>query len=211
MQKYIAKRILFLIPTIIGVTLIIYLIMNITPGDPGRAILGSGVSQADVDAYNHAIGYDLPFFQKFVNYLSNMFLHQDFGISYVTKQNVFDEIWPRYIMTLKLAVHWNDSLNSHRNSSGNLCCCEAIFTHGYDFLSYLLPVGCCTDLCSRPCTTVLLCTQAQVAAVLRHSELDRLYHASTGNLTSHCRTEFPLYQVVYVRCDSSGLCPNCTR
>ena len=103
MQKYIAKRILFLIPTIIGVTLIIYLIMNITPGDPGRAILGSGVSQADVDAYNHAIGYDLPFFQKFVNYLSNMFLHQDFGISYVTKQNVFDEIWPRYIMTLKLA------------------------------------------------------------------------------------------------------------
>lgn len=48
MQKYIAKRILFLIPTIIGVTLIIYLIMNITPGDPGRAILGSGVSQADV-------------------------------------------------------------------------------------------------------------------------------------------------------------------
>ena len=85
MQKYIAKRILFLIPTIIGVTLIIYLIMNITPGDPGRAILGSGVSQADVDAYNHAIGYDLPFFQKFVNYLSNMFLHQDFGISYVTK------------------------------------------------------------------------------------------------------------------------------
>ena len=56
MQKYIAKRILFLIPTIIGVTLIIYLIMNITPGDPGRAILGSGVSQADVDAYNHAIG-----------------------------------------------------------------------------------------------------------------------------------------------------------
>ena len=42
MQKYIAKRILFLIPTIIGVTLIIYLIMNITPGDPGRAILGSG-------------------------------------------------------------------------------------------------------------------------------------------------------------------------
>lgn len=64
MQKYIAKRILFLIPTIIGVTLIIYLIMNITPGDPGRAILGSGVSQADVDAYNHAIGYDLPFFSE---------------------------------------------------------------------------------------------------------------------------------------------------
>ena len=103
MHKYIAKRILFLIPTIIGVTLIIYLVMNITPGDPGRSILGSGVSQADVDAYNHLIGYDLPFFQKFLNYLKDVFLHLDFGISYVTKQPVFHEIWPRYIMTLKLA------------------------------------------------------------------------------------------------------------
>lgn len=64
MQKYIAKRILFLIPTIIGVTLIIYLIMNITPGDPGRAILGSGVSQADVDAYNHATDMTCRFFRN---------------------------------------------------------------------------------------------------------------------------------------------------
>ena len=64
MYKFIIKRILFLIPTIIGVTFIIYAVMNITPGDPGRAILGTGVSQADIDAYNHALGYDLPFLQK---------------------------------------------------------------------------------------------------------------------------------------------------
>ena len=103
MSKYVIKRILFLIPTIIGVTLIIYFVMNLTPGDPGRAILGTGVPQEDIDAYNHAIGYDLPFFQKFLNYLENMFLHGDFGISYVTKQPVFQEIWPRYITTIKLA------------------------------------------------------------------------------------------------------------
>ena len=103
MHKYVIKRMLFLIPTIIGVTFIIFLVMNITPGDPGRNILGTGVSQADVDAYNHAIGYDLPFFQKFLNTIYNMFVHQDFGISYVTKQAVFNEIWPRYIVTLNLA------------------------------------------------------------------------------------------------------------
>lgn len=55
MYKYVIKRILFLIPTIIGVTLIIYFVMNLTPGDPGRAILGTGVPQADIDAYNEAI------------------------------------------------------------------------------------------------------------------------------------------------------------
>lgn len=103
MYKYIIKRLLFLIPTVIGVTFIIYFIMNITPGDPGRAILGSGVSQADVDAYNHAIGYDLPFLQKFINYLEDMFFHGDFGTSYVTKQPVFNEIWPRFITTIQLA------------------------------------------------------------------------------------------------------------
>ena len=86
MWKYVLKRVLFLIPTIIGVTFIIYFVMSLTPSDPGRAILGSGVSQADIDAYNHAIGYDLPFFQKFINYLTNMFFHGDFGTSYVTKQ-----------------------------------------------------------------------------------------------------------------------------
>ncbi len=103
MWKYVLKRVLFLIPTIIGVTFIIYFVMSLTPSDPGRAILGSGVSQADIDAYNHAIGYDLPFFQKFINYLTNMFFHGDFGTSYVTKQAAFVEIWPRYITTIKLA------------------------------------------------------------------------------------------------------------
>lgn len=103
MHRYILKRMLFLIPTIFGVTLIIYAVMNITPGDPGRAILGTGVSQADVDAYNHALGYDLPFFQKYLNYIQKMILHQDFGISYLTKQSVFNEIWPRFIITLRLS------------------------------------------------------------------------------------------------------------
>ncbi len=102
MYKFITKRVLFLIPTILGVTLIIYAVMNITPGDPGRMILGSNVSQEDVDAYNHALGYDLPFLQKYIRYIKNMFTG-DFGISYVTKQNAFHEIWPRYIITLKLS------------------------------------------------------------------------------------------------------------
>jgi peptide/nickel transport system permease protein len=94
---------LFLIPTILGVTFIIYAVMNVTPGDPGRAILGTSALQADVDAYNHKLGYDKPFLQKYVNYLGRAFLHGDFGVSYFTKQPVFAEIWPRYILTMKLA------------------------------------------------------------------------------------------------------------
>jgi peptide/nickel transport system permease protein len=78
--------------------------MNITPGDPARALLGVSAPQADVDALNHELGYDRPFLEKYVNYVKKMFLEQDFGKSYFTKQSVFDEIWPRYIVTIKLAL-----------------------------------------------------------------------------------------------------------
>lgn len=103
MSKFVIKRLLFLIPTILGVTLIIYAVMNITPGNPGQAILGPGVPPADIEAYNEMIGYNDPFLVKYVRYIKNMVFEQDFGISYITKQGVFEEIWPRYIVTIQLA------------------------------------------------------------------------------------------------------------
>lgn len=104
MHKYVIKRLLFLIPTICGVTFILFFVMNISPGDPARALLGVSAPQADVEALNHELGYDRPFLQKYVAYIKNMIVHQDFGKSYYTKQSVFDEIWPRYIVTIKLAL-----------------------------------------------------------------------------------------------------------
>ena len=72
MSKYVIKRILFLIPTVIGVTLIIYFVMNLTPGNPAK-LFGYRCASSRYQSYNHAIGYGLPFLQKFVNYLVNMF------------------------------------------------------------------------------------------------------------------------------------------
>ena len=103
MYRYILKRVAFLIPTILGVTLIIYAVMNITPGDPGRAVLGPGTPQADIDAYNESVGYNDPFLVKYKNYVKKMVIDHDFGISYVTKQDAFKEIWPRYKITLSLS------------------------------------------------------------------------------------------------------------
>jgi peptide/nickel transport system permease protein len=104
MHIYILKRLLFLIPTILGVTFIIFAIMNVTPGDPGRAFLGVNASQADIDAYNRQIGYDLPLLRKYANYVKNIVTEGDFGTSYFTKQKVFKEIWPRYVLTVKLSL-----------------------------------------------------------------------------------------------------------
>lgn len=104
MYKYVLKRLLFLIPTLLGVTFIIFAVMNITPGDPGRQILGPAAPQADVDAYNHQLGYDLPLFEKYYNYIKKVVTEADFGISYFTKQSVFDEVMPRFELTIRLSV-----------------------------------------------------------------------------------------------------------
>lgn len=104
MYKYVLKRLLFLIPTLLGVTFIIFAVMNITPGDPGRQILGPAAPQADVDAYNHRLGYDLPLFEKYFKYIKKVVTEADFGISYFTKQSVFDEVMPRFELTIRLSV-----------------------------------------------------------------------------------------------------------
>lgn len=103
MKKYFVKRILLLIPIILGVTFIIFSIMALTPSSPGRLILGLQASQEAVDAKNHELGYDKPYLIRFVNYVWDA-LHGDFGRSYMTDRPVFEEIFSRFPVTLKLAI-----------------------------------------------------------------------------------------------------------
>lgn len=103
MYRYVINRLLFLIPSVLGVIFILFLVMSITPGDPARILLGDAASQAQVDQLNHQLGYDLPFLEKYARYVYQVVVHQDFGVSYFTKQSVFEEIWPRYIVTVNLA------------------------------------------------------------------------------------------------------------
>lgn len=208
MSKYVIKRILFLIPTVIGVTLIIYFVMNLTPGNPARAILGTGVPQADIDAYNHAIGYDLPFLQKFVNYLVNMFFHGDFGISYVTKQPVFQEIWPRYIVTMKLAFTGMIVSTIIGIPLGICAAVKQIFgdRHCSSLISFLLAAVPTFVLG----LVLLFVFSLKLMDGYLHTELPIGQDISCRFLRyrSLSRTEFSIHKVVHVGCNTSGLCKN---
>ena len=103
MYRYVINRLLFLIPSVLGVIFILFLVMSLTPGDPARILLGDAAPQAQIDEMNRQLGYDLPFMEKYARYVYQIVVHQDFGVSYFTKQSVFEEIWPRYIVTVKLA------------------------------------------------------------------------------------------------------------
>ena len=103
MLKFVAKRILLLIPVLLGVTFIIFTMMYFTPGDPARLILGDTASQEQVDALREEMGLNDGFFTRYFSYIKGL-LHGDLGTSYTTKMPVRDEIADRFPVTFRLAV-----------------------------------------------------------------------------------------------------------
>ncbi len=103
MYKYILKRLLLLIPTLLGVVLIVFSIMALIPGTPGRLILGSFAAQEAVDLLNEELGYNRPFVVRFADYTLNA-VCGNFGNSYLTRKPVIGEIAARFPTTLKIAV-----------------------------------------------------------------------------------------------------------
>lgn len=103
MTKYVAKRLLLLIPILIGVAFIIFTIMNLTPGDPAVRILGPDSTLEARQQLRDQLGLNLPFWQRFFDYIAKIFTQLDFGNSYRTGKPVFDEIFNRLPVSIKVA------------------------------------------------------------------------------------------------------------
>jgi peptide/nickel transport system permease protein len=103
LYKFVIKRILLLIPILIGVTFIVFSVMSLTPGDPGTLILGINAKAEAIEKMNHDLGYDKPFLIRFANYMIGVF-QGDFGTSYLTGKPVFIDIFERFPVTFKVAV-----------------------------------------------------------------------------------------------------------
>lgn len=103
MYKYILKRLVTLIPVILGVTLIIFLIMDLTPGDPARLVLGNMASEEALDAFREEQGLDDPMPVRYAKYVVNM-CRGSFGSSYKTGRAVMSELMDRFPATMQLAV-----------------------------------------------------------------------------------------------------------
>ena len=103
MLKYILKRILLLIPVLLGVSFIVFTIMSFTPGDPATNILGPNATKEAIQELNEELGYYDPFFKRYFDYIVDA-VQGDFGESYRTGEPVFGEIFSRFPTTIKLAV-----------------------------------------------------------------------------------------------------------
>ena len=103
MLKFAMKRILFMIPSIIIITLVTFVIMSFSAGSPGSVALGITASQEDIAAYNHEVGYDRPVLVRYAEYMLNI-LHGDFGERYSDGVAVKQVLMPKFPTTLKLAL-----------------------------------------------------------------------------------------------------------
>ena len=102
MSKYIAKRLLWMIPVLLGVAILIFTIMYFTPGDPVEMLLGPEATAEQIAAKRAQMGLDKPFFVQMWNYLTDMFLRFDFGDSYVYGSPVINELLIRLPRTLTI-------------------------------------------------------------------------------------------------------------
>jgi peptide/nickel transport system permease protein len=107
MPSYIVRRILLMIPTLLGAVTLIFLLMRLLPGDVALYILGSGessdVNKEALEQIRQDLGLDQPLIVQYGKWLWGA-ARLDFGNSYWTRQPVIEELQRRYPMTANLAI-----------------------------------------------------------------------------------------------------------
>lgn len=104
MWKYVVKRLLWMIPVLLGIAVVIFTIMYFCPGDPAAAILENSATPAAIEAKRVEMGLDRPYIVRLLDYLNQVFLHFDLGTSYFQNQSVMSGILYRLPYTVTIAV-----------------------------------------------------------------------------------------------------------
>lgn len=101
-MRYVLKRLMAVVPVLLGLTVIVFSILAFLPGDPATAILGPYATPENVERLNRQLGLDKPPAQQYLIWLGNI-LQGDFGRSYSLNRPVLDEVLERFSATLILA------------------------------------------------------------------------------------------------------------
>lgn len=103
MNKYVIKRIVSLIPVLFLVSIGIFLLIHLTPGDPARAMLGDTATEAEVEALRDKMGLNAPLVLQYIRWISDVF-HGDLGdslfINEPMSQIIFEHLKPTVSLTI---------------------------------------------------------------------------------------------------------------
>ncbi len=103
MSRYIIKRLLWMIPVLLGVLVIVFTISYFTPGDPALAILGTQYTEEAYIALRAKLGLDKPYLAQLWSYIWNL-LHGDLGTAYIGSVPVAQEVAHRFPLTFRLGI-----------------------------------------------------------------------------------------------------------
>jgi len=103
MKWYIIKRLLQIIPVVLGVTLVAFALIHLAPGDPARNMLGQHASLQEIDQIRTKYGLDKPLYVQYFIWLGDV-LHGDLGRSILSHEQVTTEIASRFPNTIELAI-----------------------------------------------------------------------------------------------------------
>ena len=102
MYRYVIKRLLLMIPVIIGVSFLVFFIMDMAPGDAVDVLAPEEARAEDLEAIRHDLGLDKPVVVRYIDYMAGM-LHGDLGVSYISKTDVFQTYVEKLPATIKLS------------------------------------------------------------------------------------------------------------
>ena len=103
MLRYLVRRLLLLIPILLGVSLLIFFWIRALPGSPAESLLGERATPALVQVYRHRYGLDKPVYVQYWSYLKTT-ASGDLGVSVASRRTVVAEIKARFPATVELAV-----------------------------------------------------------------------------------------------------------
>ena len=104
MIKYVIKRILMMIPVLIGVVIIVFTINYFSTVSPAVILAGANASTEDIAEINAELGLDQPYLVQIGNYFYNLIFHGSLGTSYIYKQPVLSMIATRLPFTLRIGI-----------------------------------------------------------------------------------------------------------
>jgi peptide/nickel transport system permease protein len=103
MGKFIARRLLLLVPILLGLTLLIFIFTRLLPGDPATTLLGERATPENIQLVRESLGLDRPLPEQYLQYMGGL-LQGDLGRSFITNRDVVDDFLQRFPATVELAV-----------------------------------------------------------------------------------------------------------
>ena len=104
MVKYVIKRILWMIPIVLCVTILVFTLMIFCPGNPAEIILGATATEADIAAKTEELGLNDPYLVRLGDYMVDVFIKHDLGNSWISGVSIMDSIVERLPRTMILTI-----------------------------------------------------------------------------------------------------------